>query len=181
MTVEALKEAAWKPGTHRAYAAKAKWWLRFLETSGRSEEAVDGAMLCDFIKFLFDESQVAPQSYPQYMSAVFHRLRGRHLPVPKCREYQLVIQGCQRLVPETRELRPPLLPSHIIPQLEGALEALQGGGSRLMRLNLLSLCILLFFGWRSCGLASIRAGSVQVIRLGGAEVVRVAKWDDKTH
>ncbi len=89
-----------------------------------------------------------------------------------------MIQGCQRLVPETRELRPPLLPSHIVPQLE---QALQGGGSRLMRLNLLSLCILLFFGWRSCGLASIRAGGVQVIRLGGVDVVRVAKWDDKTH
>ena len=50
-----------------------------------------------------------------------------------------------------------------------------------MRLNLLMICILQFFGWRSCGLASVRAGGVQVIRLGGEDVVLVAKSDDKTH
>ena len=53
-------EAGWKPGTHRAYAAKAKWWLQFLEASGKAEEDVDGAMLCDFVKYLFDKSSIAP-------------------------------------------------------------------------------------------------------------------------
>ena len=77
--------------------------------------------------------------------------------MPTCREYQLVIQGCQRLVPETREMRPPLLPSHIFPALE---HMLRGGSSRRLRLNILYICIVLFFGWRSCGLASIRIGGV---------------------
>ncbi len=87
LTVEELKEAGWKPSTHRAYAAKAKWWQRFLETADRREEEVDGVMLCDFVKYLFDESSIAPQSYPQYLSAVFHRLGRRHIPVPRCREF----------------------------------------------------------------------------------------------
>ena len=82
---------------------------------------MDGDMLCEFVKYLFDNSQVAPKSYPQYLSAVFHRLKGRRIPVPPGSDYQLVIQGCQRIVPETRELRPPLLPSHLLPQLDGAL------------------------------------------------------------
>lgn len=53
------------------------------------------------------------------MSAVFARLGSQGVRVPECREWRRVMLGCQQLCPEEREQRPPLLPSHYLPHLQG--------------------------------------------------------------
>ncbi len=71
--------------------------------SGQKEENVDGAMLEGYVKYLFDASQVAPQYFEQYMSAVFSRLGAQGIAIPECKGWRRVMLGCQQLCPERRE------------------------------------------------------------------------------
>ena len=63
LSIEELKHAALRPSTHRTYSAKCRWWLRFLEENGHSEQAVDGDMLCAYVKYLFDNTRIRPLYY----------------------------------------------------------------------------------------------------------------------
>lgn len=63
MTVPQLKHASLRPSTHRTYAHKVRWWGRFLAARGAREADVDGAMLEDFVLFLFEETAIAPGNY----------------------------------------------------------------------------------------------------------------------
>ena len=115
LSVEELKHAALKPSTHRTYRQKCIWWGRYLESGGLDEQKVSDQMLEGYVKYLFDNSRIAPKHYEQYLSAVFSRLGSLGVPLPEGKGWRRVLLGCQQLTPEQREQRPPLLPSHYLP------------------------------------------------------------------
>lgn len=49
LSIEELKHAALKSGTHRTYESKCKWWGRYLQVTGQKEENVSGAMLEGYV------------------------------------------------------------------------------------------------------------------------------------
>lgn len=63
MSVSQLKHASLKPSTHRTYAHKVQWWIRFLEARGAAEADVDGSLLEEYVQFLFEETAIAPRNY----------------------------------------------------------------------------------------------------------------------
>ena len=95
-------------------------------------------MLEGYVKYLFDNSRISPKFYEQYFSAVFARLGSQGIRVPDCKGWRRVLLGCQQLTPEQSEQRPPLLPSHYLPQLA---QMRWSGGQFHVRLSLLVACI----------------------------------------
>ena len=63
LSVRDLKHAALRPSTHRTYAHKVQWWLRFLAARGAVDADVSGTMLEEYVQFLFEETAIAPGNY----------------------------------------------------------------------------------------------------------------------
>ena len=120
---------------------------------------MDDEMLQGYVKYLFDSTRISPRFYELYLSAVFSRLGAQGIRLPEGKGWRRVVLGCQQLTPEDREQRPPLLPSHYLPQLA---EMRWTGGQFHVRLSLLVACNTQFFGWRATAVASIRVGCLSL-------------------